>query len=345
MTRWPSAGATLTTVLAVLAILATASPPAVGAATGPQGRPFRIMMILWRGETPVEQGFRAQLAADGVAADFLVRDLARNLDRLPAVLSEAKKEQPDLVYTWGTGITLGTVGRWNATDPTRYITTLPVVFTMVSAPLLTGIAPPPGEPPRPNVTGVSHIAPLAAQIKAIRAYLPLSRLGILYNPAEPNSVTNVEELRSAATAMNFQLLEARVPPDATGAPDPASIPALVKRLAKEGAQILYIGPDNFIGNHREELTAAGLADGIPCFTATELEVRDGDAMLGLVSPYEAVGRLAATKAKRILVDGQSPATLPMETLDHFSYIIRLPVALKLKLYPPLPILDYAEVIR
>lgn len=321
------------------------APPAIAAASGPEGQPFRIMMILWRGETPVEHGFRTQLAADGVAADFMVRDLNRNIDHLPAVLAEAKKVRPDLVYTWGTGITLGTVGRWDAADPTRHITTLPVVFTMVSAPLRTGIAPPAGETLRPNVTGVSHIAPLTAQIKAIRAYLPLSRLGILYNPAEPNSITNVEELRSTATAMDFRLLEAPVPLDAAGTPDPTNIPTLVNRLAKEGAQILYIGPDNFIGNHREELTAAGLAAGIPCFTATELEVRNGDAMLGLVSPYEAVGRLAAVKAKRILVDGQSPATLPMETLDHFSYIIRLPVALKLKLYPPLPLLDYAEVIR
>lgn len=323
-----------------------AAPPPVGAATSdPGGKPYRILLILWRGETPVEKGFRAQLAADGVAADFIVRDLGRNLDRLPAVLDEARATRPDLVYTWGTGITLGTVGRWDTADPARNLTELPVVFTMVSAPLQTGIAPPPGKPVRPNVTGVSHIAPLAAQIKAMRAYLPLKSLGILFNPAEPNSTANVEDLRTLAATMNFHLLEAPVPADAGGAPNAAAIPALVDRLAKDGAQMLYIGPDNFIGNHRDELTAAGMTAGLPCFTATELEIRDGDAMLGLVSPYEAVGRLAAAKAKRILVDRQPPAALPIETLDHFSYIIRLPVALKLRLYPPLPLLDYAEVIR
>lgn len=343
MTPWHLARAGLAALVAWCAL--TAAPPGHAAASDEEGRRFRIMMILWRGETPVEQGFRDQLVKDGVAADFIVRDLARNLDRLPAVLAEAKAMRPDLVYTWGTGITLGTVGRWDAVDPQRNLTRLPVVFTMVSAPLSTGIEPPPEGPVRPNVTGVSHIAPLTAQVKAIRAYLPLSRLGILYNPAEPNSVANVEELRSTAKAMQFRLLEAPVPQDAAGAPDATSIPALVGDLAREGAQILYIGPDNFVGNHREELTAAGIAKGIPCFTATELEVREGDAMLGLVSPYAAVGRLAATKAKQILVDGRSPATLPMETLKQFSYIIRLPVALKLRLYPPLSLLDYAEVIR
>lgn len=336
---------TMAGLMVALTVGVFGAGPLAAASGGADGRVFRIMMILWRGETPVERGFREQLAARGVAVEFLVRDLARDIGRLPAVLAEADLLRPDLVYTWGTGITLGTVGRWNAPDRSPYIADLPVVFAMVSAPRQTGIEPPPGAPPRTNLTGVSHIAPLPAQIKAIRAYLPLSRLGIVYNPAEPNSLANVEELRALAPEMGFTLLEAPVPPDASGAPDPASLPGLVGRLAKEGAQILYIGPDTFIGNQRDELTAAGLAHGIPCFTATELEIRESNAMLGLVSPYEAVGRLAAEKAHRILVEGQPPSALPIETLDHFSYIIRLPVALRLRLYPPLPLLDYAEVIR
>jgi putative ABC transport system substrate-binding protein len=176
------------------------------------------------------------------------------------------------------------------------------------------------------VTGVSHIAPLPAQIRAMRAYLPLQRLGIVYNPAEPNSVANVEELRALAPEMGFALLEAPVPRDVTGAPNPVSLPALVAGLARDGAQMLYIGPDTFIGNLRDELTAAGLAHGIPTFTATELEIRESNAMIGLVSPYEAVGRLAADKAYMILVEGRPPSALPIETLEHFSYIIRLPVA-------------------
>lgn len=336
-------------LLAVLIVLGAAFGYEEGAfaaaPAGTEGRPFRIMMILWRGETPVERGFRWQLLGKGVPVEFLVRDLARDLGRLPAILAEARQIRPDLIYTWGTGITLGTVGRWDAPDRSPYIDDLPVVFAMVSAPGPTGVAPPTGQPPRANVTGVSHIAPLPAQIKAIRAYLPLARLGIVYNAAEPNSLANVEELRALAPEMGFALLEAPVPPDASGAPDPASLPGLVGKLAKAGAQILYIGPDTFIGNQRDALTAAGLSHGIPCFTATELEIRESNALLGLVSPYEAVGRLAAEKARKILVDGLPPSASPIETLEHFSYLIRLPVALQLKLYPPLPLLDYAEVIR
>lgn len=308
-------------------------------------RSYRILMLLWRGETPVEKGFRDYLAEQDMRAEFLIRDLDRDLSRLPGFIAEARNLKPDLVYTWGTGITLGTVGPWDAPDARVHLTDVPVVFSMVSSPWKTGIAAPPDRPPRAFVTGAVHIAPLEVQINAIRAYLPLRKLGIVYNRQEPNSVSNAEDLRALGGAMNFELLEAPLPTEGGAAPSPDAIPGAVADLARRGAQVLYIGPDNFVGAHRAALTAAGLAEGLPCFTGTELEIRDGDAMFGLVSRYDMVGRLAASKAMRILAEGRSPGEVPIETLQRFSYVVRLPVAFALKLYPPLPLLDYAEVIR
>lgn len=302
------------------------------------GRRPHVVMLLWRGETEVEQGFRAELADAGIAAEITVMNMDRDLGRLPAALDQIRDLRPDLVYTWGTGITMGTVGRWDAVDPAVHLTDIPVVFTMVAAPWRTGIAAPPGQV-RPTVTGTSHIAPLASQIGAIRAYLPMTRLGIVYNPAEANSVSNVADLTALGRTQTFTLLEAPAP-DA----DPDTIPALVADLAARGAEVLYIGPDNFIGTHRDRLTEAGFAHGLPTFTATELEIRDGDALMGLVSRYEQVGRLAARKARAILADGVAPGDVPVETLERFSYIVRMSAAHRLDLYPPLPLLDYAEVI-
>lgn len=334
----------------------TASPPLLSrravlagaaAVAGASLRPARaaapphIMMILWRGETEVEAGFRAELAEPGPDVRLTVVDLDRDLSRLPDALARARAERPDLVYTWGTGITMGTVGRWDAADPAQHLTDIPVVFTMVAAPWRTGIAAPEGRS-RPLVTGTSHIAPLDSQIAAVRAYLPMTRLGIVYNPAEPNSVATVADLKALEQRLGFTVLEA--PATAGPTPDPAEIPALVEALARRGAQVLYIGPDNFIGGNHDRLTAAGFAHGLPAFTATELEIRQGEALLGLVSRYELVGRLAARKARAIL-SGTPPAEVPVETLKRFSYIVRMSAAHRLGLYPPLPLLDYAEVIR
>lgn len=311
-------------------------------AKGEANDPFKIAMILWRGETNVEDGFRAYFKDRNIAVDLQIHDIGRDLDKIPAIIEDIRKDPPDLVYTWGTGVTSRVVGKYNDFDPATNITELPVVFVMVSAPWKTGIAAPQGQS-RPNVTGAAHIAPLAAQIQAIRAYRPMTKLGVVYNVEEANSQANVSDLKALGTEMGFEVLQA--PLGQNGKANPEDIAPAVEMLAQEGANILYIGPDNFIGTYRDELTDAGFANGLAAFSATELEVRDGQAMLGLVSRYDLVGRLAASKAEDILVNGISPSDIPVETLDRFSYLIRLSSAQRLSLYPPLLLLDYAEIIQ
>ncbi len=314
--------------------------PAVSAQSSQD--PLKIAMILWRGETNVEQGVRAYFDEKDIPVDLIIYDIERDLSRIPDIIDDIRKDPPDLVYTWGTGVTSAVVGKYDAVDPDRNITDLPVVYVMVSSPWKTGIAAPKGQS-RPNVTGATHIAPLAAQINAIRAYRPMNKLGVVYNSREDNSVSNVSDLKNLGREMGFDVLA--FPLGTESEPSPDDIVPAVAELARQGADILYIGPDNFIGTYRDALTDAGFANGLAAFSATELEVRDGHAMLGLVSRYELVGRLAARKIEQILIDGISPAEIPVETLDRFSYLIRLSSARKLKLYPPLLLLDYAEVIE
>jgi len=304
--------------------------------------PFHIAMVLWRGETQVEEGFRAYFASRNIPVDIQVYNINRDIGAIPDVIAQIRKNPPDLVYTWGTGVTMAVAGRYDAVDPVQNITELPVVFVMVSAPWKTGIAAPPGQM-RTNITGASHIAPLAAQINAIRAYRPMKRLGVVYNVQESNSVSNIADLRALGTEMSFEVLAE--PLGENGTPDPDRIAGAVADLAKKGADFLYIGPDNFIGTYRDNLTDAGFANGLGTFSATELEVREGHALFGLVSHYELVGRLAASKAADILLNGAKPGDLPIETLNRFSYLIRLSAAKQLQLYPPLPLLDYAEIVK
>ena len=68
------------------------------------------------------------------------------------------------------------------------------------------------------------------------------------------------------------------------------------------------------------------------------------ALTGLISRYHSIGQFTAYKAEQILVHKVPPAKIPVETLTRFSLQVRMDVAEALKLPPPLPMFNYAELI-
>lgn len=306
-------------------------------------QPFRIYRITFRGRTEVEQGFEDYLSANGVPVEFIDRDIGRDSGRLPALVEEIRQRQPDLVYTWGTSVTLGVVGRYDAVDPARHITAIPVVFALVAAPVQSGIVPALASSGR-NVTGAVHVVPTETQVRAMQSYRPFQRLGVLYTPTEQNSVAIVEELRELASRFDFQLIERRFSLDSDNRPVADNVERLVGELREAGAEWFYLLPDTFLGTLYHRVTPAALEQGLPTFGAAELAIREGGALVALISRYYLVGQLAAAKAMRILVQGVPPREIPVETLQRFSLIINMPVARALSFYPPLAMLNYAEVL-
>ncbi|MGZ5659725.1 MAG: hypothetical protein ACXWG6_00090, partial [Usitatibacter sp.] len=94
-------------------------------------RPYRIYAITFRGMTDVEKGFQDYFAARRIPVQITFRDLNRDNSRLPGFLEEIRRTKPDLIYTWGTSVTLGVVGTYDQVDPQTNITDIPVVFTLV----------------------------------------------------------------------------------------------------------------------------------------------------------------------------------------------------------------------
>jgi putative ABC transport system substrate-binding protein len=330
-------------LLALIAV-GLGGPGLAGDATQPAERRYRVLMLLWRGETDVEAGFRSYIQERALPFDLIVRDAGQNPARIPELVAEARQLKPDLVYTWGTTLTLGVVGAHDRTDPAHHLTDVPVLFTMVAYPVESRIAPDLNSSGR-NLTGTTHTVPMDAQIRAIRAFRPMQRLALLYNPTEPNAVINVGELRRAAKSLDFELLAQPLPLDGAGRPDPGALPALIDRLAAWEPQFLYLGPDTFVGDHRLTVTAEALRHRLPVFTATERPLRDSAVLIGLVAPYLHLGRFTAFKAEQILLQHRAAQTIPIETLHRFAYFVKLPVARQLDLYPPLAILNFAEVLE
>ncbi|CAO3352649.1 ABC transporter substrate-binding protein [Azospirillum palustre] len=319
--------------------------PAFPLAAAVPDRTFRITMVLGRGESDNEYGFKDYLARHGLTVDYTIRDTGGDPARLPAIVEEIKDTRPDLVYSFGTPQTRGIVGPFDDADPRRHVTDIPVVFTFVAAPVDAKIVHDLGRPGR-NVTGTIHIAPIAVQLNTILAYRPIRRLGIVYNPQERNSVLTIEGLRVEMALRGLELVEEPVPLNDRGEPVAAAVPDALARVAARGAEVLYIGPDTFIAFHNRSVVAAeALRLRLPTFSVTELIVRTDKAMLALASSAYGIGRFTAFKAAQILIDRTDPADIPVETLKRFSVIINMATVRALEYYPPIGLLNFAEIIE
>jgi putative tryptophan/tyrosine transport system substrate-binding protein len=305
-------------------------------------RPLRIYAITFRGMTDVERGFQDYFAARRIPVQITWRDLNRDSARMPVFLDEIRRTRPDLIYTWGTSVTLGVVGAYDAPEPQTHIADIPVVFTLVAAPVLAKIVPD-LKSSRRNVTGVFHVAPTEAQIRAMASYRPFKSIGILYTPTEQNSVVVVNEVREVAKRLGFTVVAKpfRMSGNqvtADGAPE------MIRELKEQKVDWLYLPPDSYLGTQAQKvIIPAAMSVGLPTFASTEQLMETG-ALTGLISHYYAIGQFTAYKAEQILVNKVPPSRIPIETLTRFTLQVRMDVAEQLRMPPPLQMFNYAELL-
>jgi putative ABC transport system substrate-binding protein len=311
--------------------------------------PFTIYMIVHRAGSGADAGFRDYLKANGVDTEFILRDMENDRSRLPGYVEEIKALKPDLVYTQTTSVTRAIIGRMEEADPDKNVLDTPIVFAMVSYPDRAKLVPALPAPDAPmlskrNLTGVRHVVSDRVRLNAMRRYMPtLQKLGMLYDKSS-NAQRNAEKtVRTLAEEFGLELIsDSPTEPDVER--DPAQIEPTLRRLKDAGVDLLYIPPSNFFGAHAELVTGLATEIGLPTFCGVETLVYQ-HCITGLVSPLYAVGRFAGFKAEQILAGGVDPGEIPIETLSRFSFVVNMEAAHKLKVYPPMEILRFAQFIK
>jgi putative ABC transport system substrate-binding protein len=331
------------TFILILFLAYCAMPPC----TYPKGHdtPFKIYMVVWRGCEDACKGFQDYFREEGVEVNFIIRNANRDKTKLSAFVREAKELEVDLVLTWGTSVTVGMIGTLADSDPVKHITDIPVVFMIVADPVGAGIIETYESSGRANITGTRNRVPEEVQMKAIRAYRYFKRLGILYNTNELNSVLNVKKIRKLAKKMRFDLSERSIDLDQNGEPIIESVPQKIKELKNRNVAFIYVGSSSFLMRHRDYLTNSAIEQRVPIVAAYEAMARKSNALLAVASRYYSVGKLAGFQAKKILINKIAPIDLPILSLSRYSYIINMETARKLRLYPPIKVLRYAEVVH
>lgn len=302
----------------------------------------RVYMVLWRGMTDAERGFIDAMLNHTPSVELIIRNANKNKANLVKIRNDILRQQPDLVYSFGTTVTTVLAGTEQGRQQGVHITDIPLIFNIVADPLGAGLVSNP-QAPGFNVTGTSHLVPMATQVTAMQEIEGVKKVGVIYNPKEKNSLLQVESLKAAAQDANLVLVEYPLgnTSDATAAD---SFATLALQLKQEQVDIAYMPSDSYLISHAKTFVQSIHEQGIPVFSATEGPIRAAGAYMGVVSRYYNVGQFAAYKAEQILFEGKPVSEVPVETLKRFSFIVNIAAAKQLNRFPPVTIMQTAEVV-
>jgi ABC-type uncharacterized transport system substrate-binding protein len=325
---WPSI-INLAAVLLLAAPLAaeeqrTAEVPRVGYINpGFPSDPVRMRRL-----EAFRQGLRELGYAEGRNIALEPRWAEGKYDRYPAIAADLVRHKVHVIVTIGGA----------ATKAVKEVTrTIPIVMSLVTDPVESGLV---GSLARPggNVTGTSIMAPDLAgkQFELLKQAVPeVSRVALLWNPANPGGAVQLREAEAAARAVGVRLqaLEAR---------DPQEIASAFAAMTRERAGALVVLADAILYNQRKQIAELAAKSRLPSASALRDYVEAG-GLIAYSADFLDLERRSATFVDKIL-KGAKPADLPVEQPTKFDLIVNLKTAKALGLTIPQALLLRAEQV-
>ncbi|QEA37746.1 ABC transporter substrate-binding protein [Pistricoccus aurantiacus] len=187
----------------------------------------------------------------------------------------------------------------------------PIVFTAVTDPLAAKLVND-MQNPGGNITGVIDAPPLEQQLELIQEMFPdAKRLGVIYNPGEANSVSQIETLKQLTKEMDMQLVEA-------SASRTSEVMGAARSLAGR-ADAIYVPVDNTVVSALEGVIKVGYDADIPVFTGDNASVERG-ALAALGFSYYDMGRQTGELIAKVL-EGEKAGSLPVGTVEKLELML------------------------
>ena len=197
---------------------------------------------------------------------------------------------------------------------------MPIVMAISTDPVGTGIIASLSRPGG-NITGWATSADDTApkQLELLAMAVPnLSRVGVLWNPDEPNSTPVPKTAEAAASTAGLQL----VPVDTRNLQD---IQSAFDVLTKERAQALMVGgAGGVVVAQRQLIVDLSLRNRLPTIFAYREYVESG-GLMSYGESFQEFNRRTAFYVDKI-IKGAKPADLPVQQPTRFSLTINLKTA-------------------
>jgi putative ABC transport system substrate-binding protein len=222
---------------------------------------------------------------------------------------------------------LVTYGAPSALAAIKETKSIPIVFAGVYDPPAVGVA-------ARNTTGISSKVPLTSLLRYLRKLIPFTRLAVVYNESEPDSVRQVEELAQLESQYGFQSV--RMPIRKV---DDA------RRLSFSGkADAVFISVSSAANEGIDTIIKAASGAKIPTISQTGGTAEKGVILSLAPSPTEQ-GDAAARICARLL-KGENPSSISPEVPKLVELVLNLKEANALGLKVPMDLItDATRVIK
>jgi len=269
---------------------------------------LNIAMILWRGETRAEQGFKDGLKELGYTVKYRIFDAGQDRKKLGQILSKLKPKfnEFDYIYTFGT-----TVSR-----RTRVILKdqVPQIFNVVTDPVGAGIVQS-LKSSGGNISGMSGAIPISIQIKSALDVIKFGKLGLFFNPREKNSMIIREELYEVARQLDIEVADLRSPPAQE------MLQENLRKLIDQSIDVdaVYLPSDSFLASNAELIGSCLRTAKVKSIASTKRFIEYG-ALIGVVTDYYDLGKNVAKIVDRHQ-KGEKLQNIPIEKVENPYLVI------------------------
>ena len=255
------------------------------------------------------------------------RSVEGRFERLPEAAAELVRLPVDLIIA---GTTPAAQAARQAT------TTIPIVTTVVSDPVGSGLVASLARPGG-NVTGLTLLAGVeivGKYLELLKAAVPvLSRLAVLWNPAQTAHPPLIRQAEAAARSIGCQLR-------LVAARSPAELDGAFVTMGQERADALLVLADPMFFQQRARLANLAEKNRLPAMYGLREHVEAGGLMTYAASIHDLYRRAALYVDK--IFKGARPADLPVEQPTKFELVINLKTAKALGLTIPPSLLARAD---
>jgi len=277
----------------------------------------------------VETGMQDYLKSVGKNVRFDFQNANADVSASAQIAQKFKSDRVDMVV----GIATPT-----AQALVNVFSDIPVIFSAITDPLGAGLVTTYTTPNSDNVTGVSDMNPVEAQIELLVRLTGAKTIGNIYASGEANGVTLMEQAKAAAEKLGVAFVPAAV---ANTSEVMQATQAIIGRV-----DAIYIATDNTVISALPSVDDVASKAGVPLMTADPSNVGGLDFLVAWGFDYYKIG-LATGEIVAQLLDGKKPGEIGTKFLtdpEDFELWFNLDVAKKLGISIPADLLETAAVV-